>query len=183
MQVKKLRLFRVKFNFNKPQTTTTQRSGRGQEAETGSEEMAPLLTLSAAFLVLCVPLACGGRCVPGGPCDVSTDDHRVQQVALFAAESFNNQSDDSFLFRPQRVVKAQRQVVKGVRFLLDLDLCRTVCLVLSLVLVFVLILTLVLTLVLGLVLRCHAEVWDVVWTNQSVVQRLVCKSRVYLNDS
>ncbi|XP_072292453.1 cystatin-F-like, partial [Eucyclogobius newberryi] len=120
------------------------------------------------------PTACRARCVPGAPCDVSAEDSRVLKVALSAAEAFNSQSDDSFLFKPQRVVRAQKQVVRGVRFILDLDLCRTVCrkrhppkklldcgpqapgpL--------------------HQVLQCHVEVWNIPWKNSSVTQRLSCK--------
>uniref|UniRef100_A0A3B3Z7H4 Uncharacterized protein n=1 Tax=Periophthalmus magnuspinnatus TaxID=409849 RepID=A0A3B3Z7H4_9GOBI len=54
-----------------------------------------------------VHAACGWRCIPGGPCDVSIDDSSVQQAALSAA--------------------VQKQVVKGIRFLVDLNLCRTMC--------------------------------------------------------
>ncbi|KAJ0004617.1 hypothetical protein NQD34_010831 [Periophthalmus magnuspinnatus] len=133
----------------------------------------------AALLIIAVFLgvhaACGWRCIPGGPCDVSIDDSSVQQAALSAAVSFNNQSNDSFLFRPQHVIKAQKQVVKGIRFLVDLNLCRTMCRKrdkaknLS---------------DCGLqppgplhqVFRCHVEVWDVPWSHHSIIQRLSCKT-------
>uniref|UniRef100_A0A3B3Z782 Cystatin domain-containing protein n=1 Tax=Periophthalmus magnuspinnatus TaxID=409849 RepID=A0A3B3Z782_9GOBI len=110
---------------------------------------------STSTSVIGVHAACGWRCIPGGPCDVSIDDSSVQQAALSAA--------------------VQKQVVKGIRFLVDLNLCRTMCRKrdkaknLS---------------DCGLqppgplhqVFRCHVEVWDVPWSHHSIIQRLSCKT-------
>uniref|UniRef100_A0A8C6SH19 Cystatin domain-containing protein n=1 Tax=Neogobius melanostomus TaxID=47308 RepID=A0A8C6SH19_9GOBI len=137
--------------------------------------MAQKTLLISAFLVLCVSTACGGRCVPGALCNVSADDPQVLKVALSAAEAFNNQSNDSFLFRPGSVRRAQKQVVKGVRFLVDVDLFRTVCRkrdkpknLLDC--------ALQPPGPLHQVIRCHIEVWDVPWTHRKVVQKFYCKS-------
>ncbi|CAL1578476.1 unnamed protein product [Knipowitschia caucasica] len=131
--------------------------------------MAPLLMLSV-FLGLLVQIH--GSRVPGAPCDVSADDRRVQQVALSAAISFNNQSNDSFLFKPKRITRAQRQVVRGLLFSLDLVLCRSVCrkqeekhlkecdeqpagkLHQE--------------------VQCHVEQWEEPWSHRSVTQRFCC---------
>ncbi|XP_047458451.1 cystatin-F [Mugil cephalus] len=68
-----------------------------------------------------------GRSMPGAPINVSRDDHDLQQVVLAAAYSFNNQSNDAFLFKASAVLRAQRQVVRGLRYIVDLDISRTVC--------------------------------------------------------
>ncbi|XP_035848266.1 cystatin-F [Sander lucioperca] len=87
-----------------------------------------LLSLLAA---LELPLAAfGGRAggsMPGSPSNVSRNDRGLQQVVLAAAYSFNNQSNDAFLFKPSLILRAQRQVVRGVKYIVDWKISRTVC--------------------------------------------------------
>ncbi|XP_070771717.1 cystatin-F [Enoplosus armatus] len=88
------------------------------------------LLLASLLGVLEVRLAAGshhGRSMPGSPYNISRDDRGLQQAVLAAAYSFNNQSNDAFLFKPSAIHRAQRQVVKGVRYILDLEISRTVC--------------------------------------------------------
>jgi len=55
-----------------------------------------------------------GRLMPGSPTNISRKDPVLRQVVLRAACSFNNQSNDAFLFKPSAIHRAQRQVgVKG----------------------------------------------------------------------
>ncbi|KAF0027922.1 hypothetical protein F2P81_020663 [Scophthalmus maximus] len=87
-------------------------------------------TLLLLLVALEVRLAAGGqngRSMPGSPTNISRDDRGLQQVVLATAYSFNNQSNDAFLFKPSTVHRAQRQVVKGVRYIVDLDVSRTIC--------------------------------------------------------
>lgn len=48
--------------------------------------------------------------MPGAPCNISTNDDSLRPVVLDAANFYNNQSNDAFLFRPSDVLAAQRQV-------------------------------------------------------------------------
>ncbi|XP_034464447.1 cystatin-F isoform X2 [Hippoglossus hippoglossus] len=68
-----------------------------------------------------------GGSMPGSLSNISRDDRSLQQVVLAAAYSFNNQSNDAFLFKPSAIHRAQRQIVKGIRYIVDLDISRTVC--------------------------------------------------------
>lgn len=92
--------------------------------------------------------------MPGAPYNISTNDGSLRPVVLDAAYFYNNESNDAFLFRPSRVLAAQRQVagagngwsatqqpttrsswifclfcqvVKGLKYLVDLEISRTVC--------------------------------------------------------
>ncbi|KAJ8014284.1 hypothetical protein DPEC_G00038660 [Dallia pectoralis] len=65
--------------------------------------------------------------IPGAPHNVSTDDSGVVQAALHGTYSFNNQNNDAFLFKPSAIEKAQRQIVKGLNYIMEVDLSRTVC--------------------------------------------------------
>ncbi|KAG7233257.1 hypothetical protein INR49_007336 [Caranx melampygus] len=51
----------------------------------------------------------GRRLMPGSPLNISRNDHDLQQVVLTSTCSFNNQSNDAFLFRPSAIHRAQRQ--------------------------------------------------------------------------
>ncbi|XP_054455577.1 cystatin-F [Anoplopoma fimbria] len=88
------------------------------------------LLLVSLLAVLELTLAAGshhGRSMPGSPVNISRTDRGLLQVVLSAARSFNNQSNDAFLFKPSAIHRAQRQVVKGVRYIVDLEISRTVC--------------------------------------------------------
>uniref|UniRef100_A0A3B3Z686 Uncharacterized protein n=1 Tax=Periophthalmus magnuspinnatus TaxID=409849 RepID=A0A3B3Z686_9GOBI len=133
------------------------------------------IVFSTSTSVIGVHAACGWRCIPGGPCDVSIDDSSVQQAALSAAVSFNNQSNDSFLFRPdsQRQVQSQREEdfdyggerrtegrggsKEGEWEEMGRERGRLWWSKWS-------------------VFRCHVEVWDVPWSHHSIIQRLSCKT-------
>ncbi|XP_037829606.1 cystatin-F isoform X2 [Kryptolebias marmoratus] len=65
--------------------------------------------------------------MPGSPNNISSNDPGLQQVVLNAAYSFNNQSNDAFLFKASAIHRAQRQIVKGIRYVVDLEISRTVC--------------------------------------------------------
>ncbi|XP_051251702.1 cystatin-F-like isoform X2 [Dicentrarchus labrax] len=88
----------------------------------------PLLVSLLGVLVT-VTVAGGrrGGSMPGAPSNISRDDRGLQRVVLSAAYSFNNQSNDAFLFKPSFIIRAQRQVVNGVRYIVDLEISRTVC--------------------------------------------------------
>ncbi|KAM7385980.1 hypothetical protein PAMP_002012 [Pampus punctatissimus] len=68
-----------------------------------------------------------GRSMPGSPYNISTNDRGLQQVVLTSIYYFNNQSNDAFLFKPSSIHRAQRQIVKGIRYIVDVEISRTVC--------------------------------------------------------
>ncbi|CAL8255896.1 unnamed protein product [Lota lota] len=65
---------------------------------------------------------------PGSPSNVSKNDQELGKALLVATYSFNNQSNDAYLFKTSEVDKAQRQIVKGIRYILEVRISRTVCL-------------------------------------------------------
>ncbi|XP_060687026.1 cystatin-F-like isoform X1 [Hemiscyllium ocellatum] len=64
---------------------------------------------------------------PGFLQDVNTTDSGVQNASLIAIYGYNNQSNDIFLFKVQKIHKAQVQVVAGLKYFLYVDIGRTVC--------------------------------------------------------
>ncbi|XP_040035031.2 cystatin-F isoform X1 [Gasterosteus aculeatus] len=88
------------------------------------------LLLISLFAALEPMLAAGshrGRSMPGSPVNISREDRGLRRAVLAAAQFFNNQSNDAFLFKPSAVLGAQRQIIKGIRYFVDLEISRTVC--------------------------------------------------------
>ncbi|CAJ1057602.1 cystatin-F [Xyrichtys novacula] len=138
-----------------------------------------LLLLLSLLAVLEMASALGfyyGRSMPGSPYNISRTDPRIQKVVLDATFTFNNQSNDAYLFKPYAIYRAQRQVVKGVRYIVDFEISRTVCRKRDsnhndlpncdfqpegrLHQTF----------------RCHLEVWVIPWRKESITQVFFCQS-------
>ncbi|XP_032068560.1 cystatin-F-like isoform X1 [Thamnophis elegans] len=64
---------------------------------------------------------------PGSPFPVKTNDPNVQRAARLGVYKYNNSTNDIFLFKESHINKATVQIVKGVKYRLDVDICRTVC--------------------------------------------------------
>uniref|UniRef100_A0A8D2JAW9 Cystatin F n=1 Tax=Varanus komodoensis TaxID=61221 RepID=A0A8D2JAW9_VARKO len=64
---------------------------------------------------------------PGVPVHVKTNDPGVQKAARFGVYRYNNSSNDIFLFKESCINNATIQVVKGLKYRLDVDIRRTVC--------------------------------------------------------
>ncbi|MED6282195.1 hypothetical protein CHARACLAT_029488 [Characodon lateralis] len=115
-----------------------------------------------------------GLSMPGSPSNISRNDASLQQVVVNAAHSFNNQSNDAFLFKPSAIHRAQRQVVKGIRYIVDFQISRTVCHKrehikdLSKC-------DLQPSGHLHQTFQCHLELWVIPWKHQSEVLEMLCK--------
>ncbi|KAM8859181.1 cystatin-F [Spinachia spinachia] len=117
-----------------------------------------------------------GRSVPGSPVNISREDRGLRPVVLAAAQFFNKQSNDAFLFKPSAVLAAQRQIVKGIRYFVDLEISRTVCRKggnndnnLSSC-------DLQPEGRLQQTIQCHTEVWVIPWQNATRTQVFHCKA-------
>ncbi|XP_026568527.1 cystatin-F-like [Pseudonaja textilis] len=64
---------------------------------------------------------------PGSPFPVKTNDPKVQRAARLGVYKYNNSSNDIFLFKESHINKATVQIVKGVKYRLNVDIRRTVC--------------------------------------------------------
>uniref|UniRef100_A0A8D1DTE2 Cystatin F n=1 Tax=Sus scrofa TaxID=9823 RepID=A0A8D1DTE2_PIG len=110
-----------------------QARGKGAEGPHWEEHRGRGMTPTAMFLSGSVSrpdfcsqiLDSGVR--PGCPKTIETNDPDVLRAARHSAESFNNCSNDAFLFKESHVSKALVQIVKGLKFMLDMDISRTTC--------------------------------------------------------
>ncbi|KAM6435327.1 cystatin-like [Liasis olivaceus] len=87
---------------------------------------APLLLLGA---LLTLPLVLLGEVgIPGGLSPASPTDDGVQKAAAFAVEQYNARStDNTNYFKELRIVKAQTQVVAGMKYYLTVEVVKTAC--------------------------------------------------------
>ncbi|XP_051945823.1 cystatin-F-like isoform X1 [Xyrauchen texanus] len=65
--------------------------------------------------------------IPGALQNVSKNDTGVKNAVLMGTYSYNNKSNDAFLFKASAVDEAKRQIVKGVRYVLEVEISRTMC--------------------------------------------------------
>ncbi|KAK5909002.1 hypothetical protein CgunFtcFv8_017014 [Champsocephalus gunnari] len=129
-------------------------------------------TLLLALLIAALE---GAGSMPGSLTDVISTDVSLRGVVLAAAVRFNDQSNDAFLFKPSAILRAQRQVVKGLRYVVDLEISRTLCRKRdqnqdltrcdlqpegSLQQTF----------------ECHTEVWVVPWSNETRTLEMDCQT-------
>ncbi|XP_006268793.1 cystatin [Alligator mississippiensis] len=63
----------------------------------------------------------------GGLEDANENDEGVQRALQFAMSEYNKASNDKYSSRVARVVRAQKQIVSGVKYILDVELGRTTC--------------------------------------------------------
>ncbi|XP_003278548.1 cystatin-F [Nomascus leucogenys] len=64
---------------------------------------------------------------PGFPKTIKTNDPGVLQAARYSVEKFNNCTNDMFLFKESRVTRALVQIVKGLKYMLEVEIGRTTC--------------------------------------------------------
>ncbi|RXM91410.1 Cystatin [Acipenser ruthenus] len=80
------------------------------------------LTLLFAVAAVCV---IGG--IPGGPIDAVIGEEGVQDALKFAVTEFNKASNDIYVSRVSQVVRVQKQVVAGIKYIMTVKMGRTSC--------------------------------------------------------
>ncbi|XP_054443417.1 cystatin-F [Pteronotus mesoamericanus] len=64
---------------------------------------------------------------PGFPKTIKTNNPGVLKAARYSVERFNNCTNDIFLFKESHVSRALVQIVKGLKYMLDVEIGRTTC--------------------------------------------------------
>ncbi|XP_009862855.1 PREDICTED: cystatin-F [Apaloderma vittatum] len=64
---------------------------------------------------------------PGFPIPMSTDNPGVRKAARFGVYRYNNSSNDLFLFKELQINKAMVQIVRGLKYMLNVEIGRTMC--------------------------------------------------------
>ncbi|XP_028845125.1 cystatin-F [Denticeps clupeoides] len=111
---------------------------------------------------------------PGHYYNTSKNDTGVVKAALTGTYTFNNESNDAFYFKASAIDAAKRQVVKGIRYILEVEVTRTVCRKMEKPI----------DLascdfqpngVLYQTFFCHFEVWSIPWMKQMKTTDFFCK--------
>ncbi|XP_050999408.1 cystatin-F-like isoform X2 [Acomys russatus] len=64
---------------------------------------------------------------PGFPQTIKTNNPGVLNAARHSVEKFNNCTNDIFLFKESHVSNALVQVIKGLKYMLEVEIGRTTC--------------------------------------------------------
>ncbi|XP_063104674.1 cystatin-F isoform X2 [Cavia porcellus] len=67
------------------------------------------------------------RIWPGAPKPIKTNDPRALRAARYSVEQFNNYTNDIFLYKEAHISRALVQVVKGLKYMLEVQIGRTTC--------------------------------------------------------
>uniref|UniRef100_A0A8C6R474 Cystatin F (leukocystatin) n=2 Tax=Nannospalax galili TaxID=1026970 RepID=A0A8C6R474_NANGA len=70
---------------------------------------------------------CSQHVKPGFPKTIKTNNPEVLKAARYSVEKFNNCTNDIFLFKESHVSRALVQVVKGLKYMLEVEIGRTTC--------------------------------------------------------
>nr|XP_012633807.1 cystatin-M [Microcebus murinus] len=91
------------------------------------------LSTGLALLALCLlMLSCDARSrrqghMLGERQNLSTSDPQVQKVVQAAVASYNMGSNSLYYFRNTHIIKAERQLVAGIKYYLTVDMESTTC--------------------------------------------------------
>ncbi|NWX50979.1 CYT protein, partial [Steatornis caripensis] len=89
------------------------------------------LTLLAVALLF-VGAVLGGEGRPrlvGAPVDIdnANNDEGLQRALQFAMAQYNKASNDMYSSRVVRIIRARRQVVAGIKYIMEVEIGRTTC--------------------------------------------------------
>ncbi|XP_036430961.1 cystatin-like [Colossoma macropomum] len=84
------------------------------------------------FLKVVVPLvalclAVGSSSLVGAPMDGNLSDPGVQDALQFAVAQHNRATNDMFVSKVSRVIRVQKQVVSGIKYIFTVEMARTSC--------------------------------------------------------
>ncbi|XP_064020709.1 cystatin-like [Pogoniulus pusillus] len=93
--------------------------------------------LRLGLSLLAVALVCGATAqrpaspprMVGAPVtiDNAENDEGLQQALRFAMEKYNEASNDLYSSRVVRVISAKKQIVAGVKYIMEVEIARTTC--------------------------------------------------------
>ncbi|NXE77362.1 CYT protein, partial [Cochlearius cochlearius] len=89
-----------------------------------------LMLLAAALLLAGAVLGGeGGRRLVGAPVDIKNadNDEGLQRALQFAMAEYNKASNDMYSSRVVRVISAKRQIVAGIKYIIEVEIGRTTC--------------------------------------------------------
>ncbi|NXT87737.1 CYT protein, partial [Anhinga rufa] len=87
-----------------------------------------LVLLVAALMLAGAVLGSEGRLgLLGAPQNVSENDKGLQQALQFAMAEYNKASNDMYSSRVVRMISAKKQLVAGIKYIIQVEIGRTTC--------------------------------------------------------
>ncbi|XP_016128037.1 cystatin-like [Sinocyclocheilus grahami] len=83
------------------------------------------IKMIVSFLAVTLAVASAG--LTGAPMDADMNDEGVQNALQFAVAQYNRQSNDAFVRQVSEVIKVQKQVVSGLKYIFTVKVGRTNC--------------------------------------------------------
>lgn len=86
------------------------------------------MLLAAALMLVGAVLGSEDRSrLLGAPVPVDENDEGLQRALQFAMAEYNRASNDKYSSRVVRVISAKRQLVSGIKYILQVEIGRTTC--------------------------------------------------------
>ncbi|KAI4883455.1 hypothetical protein NFI96_024844 [Prochilodus magdalenae] len=92
---------------------------RGTEAE--------IMFLKVVIPLMAVFLAVASAGLVGAPMDADISEEGVRDALQFAVAQHNQASNDMYVSQVSRVIRVQKQVVSGIKYIFTVELARTSC--------------------------------------------------------
>uniref|UniRef100_A0A8C9FAS1 Egg-white cystatin n=1 Tax=Pavo cristatus TaxID=9049 RepID=A0A8C9FAS1_PAVCR len=86
-----------------------------------------LVLLAAALMLAGAVLGEERPRLLGAPEPVGENDEGLQRALQFAMAEYNRASNDKYSSRVVRVISAKRQIVAGIKYILEVEIGRTTC--------------------------------------------------------
>ncbi|GAA6094241.1 cystatin-like [Tachysurus ichikawai] len=83
--------------------------------------------LKVVIVLLAVIMAVTRAGMTGGVTDVDANRDDVQNALKFAVSQHNKASNDMYISQVSRLIKAQTQVVAGIKYIFKVEMARTSC--------------------------------------------------------
>ncbi|XP_030054944.1 cystatin [Microcaecilia unicolor] len=102
----------------------------GTEIDTKMAAMWPISLLCLIALALTTgAFAVNERQLPlvGGLREAGVNEEGVQKAMSFAMRKYNQASNDKYAMNVCRMIRARKQIVSGIKYFIDVDVCRTQC--------------------------------------------------------
>ncbi|KAL6487905.1 hypothetical protein MHYP_G00045310 [Metynnis hypsauchen] len=93
-----------------------------------AEAAVMFLKVVVPLVVLCLAVESSSLVgMPGAPVEADLAEQGVQNALQFAVAQHNRASNDMFVSKVSRVIKVEKQVVAGIKYIFTVDMARTSC--------------------------------------------------------
>ncbi|KAI4884932.1 hypothetical protein NFI96_013225 [Prochilodus magdalenae] len=85
------------------------------------------LKVVVLLMAICFAVASAGPEAPGAPMHADISEKDVRVALRFAVGQYNQAGNDKYIRKVSRIIRAQKQVVEGVKYIFTVEMSRTIC--------------------------------------------------------